>query len=179
MFPLHWASVSLLRGKQIRWCVLFPCNLSQHSWWPNINQSGVMKLGNIFWDLDWVQSTRRVVNVCRTGSMIFDYFELLYLCSASQKHEISNLQHRELNVLKEQGRYKTTYVRGWSPVVAKQGWRGYLNAYLGISSCQVCCNHMNINKRKAKARYRSTDAVGVIEKISAMLSTKSANWVTC
>lgn len=103
------------RQKKIRWCVLFPCNLSQHSWWPNINQSGVMKLGNIFWDLDWVQSTRRVVNVCRTGSMIFDYFELLYLCSALQKRETSNLQHRELNVLKEQGRYKTTYVERMVP----------------------------------------------------------------
>lgn len=60
-------------------------------------------------------------------------------------------------------------------MVAKQGSGGYLNASLGVSSCQVGCNHMNINNRKAKARYRSTDAAGVIEKISAVLSTKSAN----
>lgn len=106
--------------------------------------------------------------------MIFDYFELLYLCSALQKHEISNLQYRELNVLKEQDIKPHTW-RGWSPVVAKQGSGGYLNAYLGVSSCQVGCNHMNINNRKAKARYRSTDAASVIEKISAVLSTKSAN----
>lgn len=108
--------MSFLQGKQIRWCVLFPCNLSQHTALVMAKYKSIRcyEIRDHFLGFG-VQSTRRAVNVCRTGSMIFDYFELLYVCSALQKHEISNLQHGELNVSKGQGRYKTTYVERMVP----------------------------------------------------------------